>query len=331
MTQDTGIGADQKIERRKIGRTAIEVTPIGLGSWQFSQGQGFHGYVWSALSDKVTDEIVRTSLEGGISWIDTAEVYGKGRSERGVARALKAAGKHSGDVVIATKWFPMLRTAGSIRKTIGQRLLNLDGFSIDLYQIHQPWSLSTVEAEMEAMADLVEAGKIRAVGVSNFDADRMRRAHAALARRGLPLASNQVKYNLLDRRIERNGVLAAARELGITIIAYSPLEMGLLTGKFHRDRGLLESRPFFRRTFLTKRIQRSVSLIAALDEIAALHGVKTGQVALNWLINVHGDAVVAIPGASKVEHALQNSGSMKFRLSGEEMQRLDDLSSRLTP
>jgi aryl-alcohol dehydrogenase-like predicted oxidoreductase len=126
-------------------------------------------------------------------------------------------------------------------------------------------------------------------------------------RRGLPLASNQVKYSLLDRRIEGNGVLEAARELGVTIIAYSPLEMGLLSGKFHRNRDLLRSRPFGRRFSLRRKVERSRPLLTALEGIAASHGVTTAQVALNWLVSFHGDSVVAIPGATRPAHAEESA------------------------
>jgi len=310
---------------RRLGQTDIKITPIGLGAWQFSEGQGIHRLVWSKIEPQETNEIVKAALDGGVNWFDTAEAYGNGRSERGLARALSAAGKADGDVVVATKWRPMMRTAGSIRATIEQRLGNLSPFSIDLHQIHNPASFSSVDSEMNAMADLVEAGKIRAVGVSNFSAARMRRAHAALARRGLPLASNQVKYSLLDRSIERNGVLEAARELGITIVAYSPLEMGLLTGEVHRDPDLLRRRPIGRRFSLRRKIERSRPLVTALEEIAAAHGVGASQVALNWLVNFHDDAVVAIPGASKPAQARESAGALTFTLTAEEMERIDQV------
>jgi aryl-alcohol dehydrogenase-like predicted oxidoreductase len=200
------------LERRRLGRTAIEITPVGLGCWQFSSGFGVIGGYWEALPQDAVDAIVRAALAGGISWFDTAEIYGRGRSEQALARALKAAGRADGDVVVATKWWPVPRTAESIRTTIGERLRCLGGFSIDLHQVHQPFSFSSVEAQMYAMADLLEKKQILAVGVSNFSAAAMRRAHAALARRGIALASNQVSYCLIRRRVESNGVLAAAKE-----------------------------------------------------------------------------------------------------------------------
>jgi aryl-alcohol dehydrogenase-like predicted oxidoreductase len=182
---------------------------------------------------------------------------------------------------------------------------------------------------MEAMAALVAAGKIRAVGVSNFSAGQMRRAHAALARHGIPLASNQVRYSLVARGIETNGVLAAARELGVTIIAYSPLGQGLLSGRFHDEPALITKRVGPRRympLFRASGLARTRPLVDELRRIAAARGVTPSQVALGWLIRFHGETVVAIPGASRPRHAQEAAGAMGFRLSAEEMGRLDELS-----
>jgi aryl-alcohol dehydrogenase-like predicted oxidoreductase len=316
-------------ERRRLGRTPLEITPIGLGCWQFSAGFGLVGGFWEALPQETVDEIVRVSLAGGINWFDTAEAYGRGRSEQALARALGAAGRRDGDVVVATKWWPVLRTAKSIGATIGERLRCLGGFSIDLHQVHQPFSLSSVEAEMEAMAELVAAKKIRAVGVSNFSAAQMRRAHAALAKRGIPLASNQVRYSLVARGIESNGVLAAAKELGVTVIAYSPLGQGILSGKFHADPALIQKRPGPRRympLFRSSGLERTRPLVDELQRIAAARGVTASQVALNWLLHFHGETVVAIPGASRPRHAEEAAGAMAFRLADEEMSRLEERS-----
>jgi aryl-alcohol dehydrogenase-like predicted oxidoreductase len=316
-------------ERRRLGRTSIEVTPIGLGCWQFSGGRGVVGGFWGSVPQPTVDEIVAAALTGGINWCDTAEIYGRGQSERALARGLKAAGKQNGDVIIATKWWPVLRTAASIRTTIGERLRCLDGFAIDLHQVHQPLSFSSVEAEMEAMADLVAAGQIRAVGVSNFSASRMRRAHAALAKRGIALASNQVNYSLIKRRIESNGTLAAAKELGITIIAYSPLGQGILSGRFHDDTQLAKKRPGPRRylpAFSGRGLARSKPLVDELRSVAASLGVTASQVALSWLIHFHGETVVAIPGATQTRHAVEAAGSQGIRLSAAQMVRLEELS-----
>jgi aryl-alcohol dehydrogenase-like predicted oxidoreductase len=253
-------------------------------------------------------------------------MYGRGHSEHALAQALRAAGKGDDDVVVGTKWMPMLRTAANIRKTIEVRLSALDGYGIDLYMVHQPWSFSPPEAEMEAMADLVEAGKIRAVGVSNFNANQMRRAHAALAKRGLPLAVNQVQFSLLHRDIETNGVLATAKALGVTIVAWGPLASGLLTGKYHRDPDQLRRTPVGRRMRLSRQIERSRHLVEALEDLSQSRGLTPAQVALNWVIYAHGDSVVAIPGASRTGQAEQNASAMDFRLTEAEQRRLDEMS-----
>jgi aryl-alcohol dehydrogenase-like predicted oxidoreductase len=316
------------ISKRRLGRTDIEITPIGLGTWQFAEGRGFDRFVYEGLAADVTNDIVKTAYDGGINWFDTAEAYGWGRSEKCLARALGAAGIPDGDVVVATKWMPLLRTAESIGKTIIKRRRCLQPYGIDLYQIHQPIALSSVEAQMNAMADLVELGLIRSVGVSNFREGWMRRAHAALESRGLPLASNQVKVSLMNRAIETNGILKAAKDLGMTIIAWSPLEMGVLTGKFHKDPGLLKSRPIGRRMVMRVQLARSSGLIDVLDEIGAANGVSAAVVALSWLVNYYGETVVAIPGATKVSQAEQNVTANELKLSEREMSRIDELSQK---
>lgn len=314
---------------RNLGYSDLALSAIGLGCWQFSEGRGLVGSFWNALPQDTANEIVAASLAGGINWFDTAEVYGNGRSEAALARALTTAGLKDGDTVVATKWWPLLRTARSITATIEKRRARLRPFSIDLYQVHQPFSLSSVDAQMNAMADLVARRLVRTVGVSNFSVERMQAAHAALAGRGISLVSNQMPYSLLDRRIETNGVLAAARKLNVTIIAYSPLAQGLLTGKFHTDPGLIRTRrgprkwmPAFRRDGLG----RSRPVVAALEEIAAALGATPAQVALAWLVQFHSPIVVAIPGASSVRQARENTGALRLELTGPELARLDEVS-----
>jgi aryl-alcohol dehydrogenase-like predicted oxidoreductase len=312
------------IKKRRLGKTDITVTPVGLGVMQFAGGKGLFGRAFPNLTQDEKNAIIQAALDGGINWFDTAELYGFGYSEQGLSASLKAAGKKNGEVVIETKWFPIFRTARNIPKTIHDRIRYLDGYSIDVYLVHHPWSFSSPETQMDAMADLVEAGQIRSVGVSNFSADQMRRAHAALEKRGLPLAVNQMEYSLLNRTIESDGVLAAARELGVTIVAYTPLGYGLLTGKYHKDPGLFKSSS---RGFMLKRkFEQSRPVVAALEEIGKKYDATAGQVALNWVIHFQGESVVAIPGATKVEHARQSASAMGFKLSEAELARLDDLS-----
>jgi aryl-alcohol dehydrogenase-like predicted oxidoreductase len=315
-----------QVQLRTLGRTDIKITPIGLGVMQFAGGKGVFTAMFPHIPQAEKNEIVKAAINSGINWFDTAELYGRGRSEEALSTALKAGGFSDQDVLIATKWNPFLRKARSIPRTIHDRLRYLDGYTIDLHQIHQPVSFSTPEEEMDAMADLVEAGLIRSVGVSNFSAERMRAAHTALAKRGLPLASNQVQYSLVHRHIESNGILETAKELGITIICWSPLGSGLLTGKFHKDPNVFKNAPIGRRFQMRRGLEGSRDLIPVLDEIAEKYNATAAQVALNWLINFQGDTVVAIPGASKVKHAQESAGAMKFKLTEEEINRLDELS-----
>lgn len=313
---------------RQLGHTGIEISPIGLGVMQFAGGAGMYRAMYPKLSPGTMSAIVKTAWEAGINWFDTAELYGQGRSEQGLAEALADNGIKDEDVLVATKWWPMLRRARHIPRSIRTRQGYLKPYTIDLYQVHQPISFSSPEDEMNAMADLVEAGAIRAVGVSNFDAARMRRAHAALQKRGLVLASNQVQYNLIHREIETNGILETAKSLGITIIAWGPLSSGILSGKYHKDLSVLNARPFGRRARLHRKLESTRPVIEMLDEIAAAHQVTPAQVALNWLIHSHGDAVVAIPGATQPDQAEANAAVMKFKLTDSEMTRLDQLTSQ---
>jgi len=321
------------MKKVRLGRTEIEITPIGLGCWQFSRGNGYIARWWDDLPAETIREIVAVSLQAGINWFDTAEVYGWGRSEQSLAEALRANGVNPGDVVVATKWFPLLRTARSIPRTIGARIEALGGFPIDLLQVHAPVSLSRVESEMKALSRLVREKRIRAVGVSNFTANQMRRAHAALREEGVVLASNQMKYSLVERRIERNGVMDAAKELGITIIAYSPLGQGILSGKYHQDPDAIIERPGPRkrlRDFRRRGLEKTRPLVEEATRIATAHGATASQVALNWLVRFHGEQVVAIPGAVNVGQARENAAALEFTLSQEEMERLDQLSREAT-
>ncbi|MHC4182950.1 MAG: aldo/keto reductase [Planctomycetota bacterium] len=314
--------------KRRLGQTDLEISPIGLGTLQFAGGLGFLRFMYQKLSPETMSGIVKAALDGGVNWFDTAEIYGNGSSERSLASALKTAGKTNSDVVIATKWYPLFRTAGNIGKTIDIRLKCLGGYNIDLYQVHFSNSFSSTRDVMNRMADLVEKGKVRSVGVSNYSVEKMRHAHDVLAERGLPLASNQVHYSLLNRKIESNGILAIAKKLGITIIAYSPLESGLLSGKFHDDSTAFSKMPFYRRVRLKSQLKKSRQLIDALKEIAITHSATPAQVALNWLINFHSEAVVAIPGASSVKQARENAEAMRFTLSPQELTQIDKLSRK---
>jgi len=313
---------------RNLGKSDLKITPIGLGCWQFSKGNNFAGKFWPVLEDEVTDHIVSLSLEGGINWFDTAELYGKGASEKGLAGSLQKLGKKPGEVIIATKWWPMFRTASNILKTIDERIEALNPYPIDLYQVHQPFGFSSEVKEMEAMAKLVKTNKIRYIGVSNFSAKKMRNAWETLQKEGIQLVSNQVRYSLLDRKIESNGILDTAKELGITIIAYSPLAQGLVTGKFHDNPELLKNIGYrkYMPAFKPSGLAKSKPVVDLVKKLSASYSVTPSQIALNWLIYYHGETVVAIPGATKEKHAQENTGAMKFRLSPEDLSSLNEAS-----
>lgn len=315
----------QTLSLRSIGKSDLMITPIGLGCWQFSKQKNMAGKFWPDMEDDLIKQMVKISLEGGINWFDTAEIYGNGASEKALAASLTDIGKKPGEIIIATKWWPMFRTASNILKTIDQRIEALAPYPIDLYQVHQPWGFSNEKAEMEAMAKLVKEHKIRYVGVSNFSAAQMRSAWAALQKQDIQLVSNQVRYNLLDRKIESNGILQTAKELGITIIAYSPLAQGLVTGKFHDNPDLLKNIGMrkYSSPFKPAGLEKSRPLIKTVQELAIKYGVTSSQIALNWLISFHGETVVAIPGATKESHASENAGAMTFTMTAEDLSLLD--------
>jgi len=319
-----------EVGHRSLGGSDLLISPIGLGCWQFSKRRTLAGKFWSMVEDEEIAAIVKASMERGVNWFDTAESYGDGASEKSLAAALQTLNVKPGEVIIASKWRPIPRRASSIQKTIGARLDCLAPYSIDLFQVHNPFHFSTIPRVMTAMARLVESGKIRYVGVSNYSADQMRRADEALRERGLRLVSNQVRYSLLHRRIETNGLLETAVELGITIIAYSPVAQGLLSGKFHDQPGLVKRLPGFRRylpDFQPGALNKSRPVVEACREIGRRYGLDPVQVALNWLVHCQEDTVAAIPGATRVSQAESNAEALSFRLTRDEMDHLDRLSS----
>lgn len=314
------------IAKRHLGKTGIEVAPIGFGAMEFAGGKSVFKYMFTPVDPEIQNEVISVAIESGMNLIDTAEIYGSGYSECSVSRGLKNAGIVPENVVISTKWFPLFKRARAMRKSVEKSTKRLDPFPIDLYLVHMPLSVSSIKTQMNEMADLVEAGVIRAVGVSNFSNDRMIKAHEALADLGIPLAVNQVHFSLLKRGIEFNGTLETAKELGVTIMAYTPLGQGVLTSKLHNNPDLLKAMPRMRRSRLSRNLKKSKSLVETLEAIAAEHNATAAQVVLSWTINYHGDTIITIPGASKPYQVEQNAGAMKLSLSSEQMETISTLS-----
>jgi aryl-alcohol dehydrogenase-like predicted oxidoreductase len=309
----------QMTETVVLGKTDIRLSPLGLGAWQWGDR-----LIWKA-GPAYTETDIRAgfdaALQAGINWVDTAEVYGPWTSERILGRFLRAA-----PVMVATKCFPYpwRFSAGALRGALQASLKRLGLPRVDLYQMHWPAPVVKVEDWMDAMASVARAGLTRAIGVSNYSAEQTRRAADRLSKYNLPLASNQIEYSLLQREPERNGVLAACRELGVTVIAYSPIAKGVLSGKYtpeHVPPGVRGRQ--YNRAYLS-RIQ---PLIGLIKEIGSAHGGRTPtQVALNWLIC---QGTLPIPGAKTLRQAQDNAGALGWRLTQAEIQALNAASDRM--
>src|SRR3990172_2611126 len=269
--------ARESTEPISLGPTDVRISPMGVGAWAW--GDRFYwGYGRTYTEDDVRGAF-EASVAAGINFFDTAEVYGFGQSERLLSRAGQGAEQQ---IVVASKFMPLpwrLRR-GSLLRALRGSLRRLGTSQVDLYQMHWPFPPVPIERWMEGLADAVEGGLTRAVGVSNYNVEQTRRAHAALARRGVPLASNQVEYSLLQREPEGSGLLETCRELGVTLIAYSPLAQGLLTGKYTPE----HPPPGMRARRGRRRLAKLEPLIARLREIGEAHGKTPAQVALNWII-----------------------------------------------
>lgn len=303
-----------------LGKTGIQVSALGVGAWAWGDRM-FWGF-GRGYSDSDVRSAFEASLAAGANFFDTAEVYGGGRSERYVGSFLPGL---SQKVVIATKFmpFPWRLKGSALKRALHGSLERLQLEYVDLYQVHWPFPPIPIETWAEALADVVQEGRAKAVGVSNYDERQMRRAFATLAKRGVPLASNQVEYSLLDRRVETSGLLNACQELGITLIAYSPLGKGALTGKYTPENLMpgVRSRQYHR-AYLEK-IQ---PLIRLLREIGREYGKSPSQVALNWCIC---KGALPIPGAKNAKQAQENCGALGWRLTAAQVNALDEESARL--
>lgn len=299
----------------------LQKVEIGLGAWSWGDRM-----VWSygrGYSDEDIAAGFQVSLENGVNFVDTAEIYGNGRSERLLGQFVKAANQ---PVWVATKFFPMpwRWTSSSVIGALRNSLERLGLERVDLYQIHWPSPIVPIETYAEGLAGAVQMGLAQAVGVSNYDRNQMQRAYTVLARYGIPLASNQVEYHLLDRTIEKNGLLARCQELGVRLIAYSPLAMGLLTGKYTPETPPPGTRAA-KYGMLLKSIQPLIRLMA---EIGQDHENKSpAQIALNWVIC---KGALPIPGAKNYQQASTNLQAAGWRLTPEQVAALDAASDRFT-
>jgi len=295
----------------------LHAIEMGLGAWQWGDRvvwQYGHGY-----SDEDVRQAFQISLDEGIRFVDTAEVYGNGRSERMLGQFLKETDQ---PVLVATKFFPLPWRfgKGAFPRALKASLARLDMESVDLYQIHLPTPLISIDTMMDGLAECVKSGMTRTAGVSNFNQSQMLAAYSALARRDVALASNQLHYSLLNRTVEKNGTLARCQELGIRLIAYSPLEKGLLVGKYSVD----SPPPGTRSRMYTNLLPRIEPLLKLMTEIGQDHGGKLNtQVALNWVIC---KGALPIPGAKNPKQAQENAGGLGWKLTDEEVMRLDEVS-----
>lgn len=311
-------------ETIRLGANGPTVTPLGIGTWAWGD-QLFWSY--GKEYDKASlQEAFNIALDAGINFFDTAEIYGFGESERLLGEFGRQSVQPSDrPVQIATKYFPLPWRFNSqaVADALTASLKRLQLPTVALYQVHQPFDFFMGQKVlMQALADEVKQGRTLAIGVSNYSAEQMRQAQQFLSEYGISLAVNQVQYSLLSRQIETNGVLAAARELDITILAYSPLAQGLLTGKYTPENytsptGARRIDPRFSKSGLEK----LAPVVQLLQSVAEAHGKTPAQVALNWLI-AQGN-VMPIPGAKNANQVKQNAGALGWSLSPEEIEQID--------
>lgn len=308
-----------------LGKSPLRVPRMGVGAMTWGDAKGLarlhpaktayggaHGF-------EEEQRALALSMDAGVNLFDTAAMYSNGAAELRLGELA-----HGKDVIIATKFpggFSMKEE--DMPKHLEASLKRLGRDSIELYQHHYPMPNISIPKLMDQAANVVEAGKVKAVGVSNYSAEQLREAHAALAKRGIPLASNQVEYSLLNRKPEVDGVLDACRELGITLIAQTPLAGGRLTGKYSAQN---RAGGFFRRVlpqYSRRALEEMQPVIKLLREIGERHSKTPGQVALRWLIE--NPVVLPIPGAKNGRQAADNAEALSFSLTAEEVEMLNQV------
>jgi aryl-alcohol dehydrogenase-like predicted oxidoreductase len=307
---------------RRLGNTDLHLTEIGFGAWAI--GGGGYAFGWGAQDDAESIAAIRRALELGVNWIDTAAVYGLGRSEEIVAKALQ--GRRE-SVIIATKCTRRWNGVGEIygdMSAVGikweceQSLKRLKTDRIDLYQIHWPDPDEKTEEAWEAVNELIAEGKVRYGGVSNFTAAQLERAQKLH-----PIASLQPPYSIMRRKVEGEE-FAFCRQHKIGVVAYSPMQSGLLTGKFHLDRVAQDD--WRRRTseFQEPNLPINLWFVDELRTIAANYGKTVAQLAVAWVLR---DEVVtsAIVGARSHLQVEETVGGAGWKINAEDLERIDEL------
>ena len=310
---------------RRLGNSDLDITPLGVGAWAMG-GTGY-AFAWGAQDDQDSIGAIRAALDRGMNWIDTAAVYGLGHSEEVVAKALEGVADRP---YVFTKcertWdadgkvVPCLK-ADSIRRECEASLRRLKVDVIDLYQIHWPQPDEDIEEGWTTRAELQREGKVRHIGVSNFNADQMRRAQAIA-----PIASLQPPYSLLRRDIEAD-ILPFCQANNIGVIAYSPMASGLLSGTMTKERVASLPADDWRsraEAFQEPKLTKNLAVADRLREIAARHGRTAGEAAIAWTLR-HPAVTGAIVGLRRPDQVAGVAGAMDFRLSDSEVEAIESM------
>jgi aryl-alcohol dehydrogenase-like predicted oxidoreductase len=301
---------------RRLGNSTLEVSAIGLGCMGMSQAYGVR-------DDEESVRTIQRAIEIGVTLIDTADMYGAGHNEELVGRAL--AGRRD-KVVLASKFGNIRLPDGSqdvdgrpeyVPDACERSLKRLGVETIDLYYLHRVDPDTPIEDTVGAMARLVEAGKVRSIGLSEAGAATIRRAHAVH-----PLSALQTEYSLWSRDVEAE-ILPACRDLGITLVPYSPLGRGFLTGAITElDRLTEKDRRRQMPRFQDENLQRNLDLLGPLVQMAQAKGCSPAQLALSWLL-ARGDDIVPIPGTKRRTWLEENAAAVDIALSGDDVEALD--------
>ena len=311
------------METRQLGHTDLHITPIGFGSWAIGGGNWEFG--WGPQDEREAIDAIERAVDLGMNWIDTAAVYGLGRSEELVGRAIRGMLEKPYIFTKCTMIWDDDRQihrslkADSVRRECESSLRRLGVDVIDLYQIHWPNPDADVEEGWETLARLKEEGKVRAIGVSNFDVDQMRRARAIA-----PISSLQPPYSLLRRDVEDEN-LPFCREHNIGVIVYSPMASGLLTGTMTRDRVASFPADDWRRRnpeYREPKLTLNLALADVLTGIGARHGRSAGEVAIAWTLR-HPAVTGAIVGGRNGRQVEGTIGAGDFRLSEREIREIE--------